>query len=86
VVFSHITRTTRSNVALFPNAQAHDVWGNYRHDQWLMRPAERFPVSPGVRLIETPGHSPQDISTLVATDNGLAVLTHLWWNDNSPSG
>jgi glyoxylase-like metal-dependent hydrolase (beta-lactamase superfamily II) len=86
VVFSHHHPDHTFNVALFPNAQAHDVWGTYRHDQWLMRPAEGFSVSPGVRTIETPGHTPQDISTLVATDRGLAVLTHLWWTDTRPPG
>jgi glyoxylase-like metal-dependent hydrolase (beta-lactamase superfamily II) len=32
-----------------------------------------------VTLHETPGHTPQDITTLVETDAGVAALTHLWW-------
>jgi glyoxylase-like metal-dependent hydrolase (beta-lactamase superfamily II) len=86
VVFSHHHPDHTFNVALFPNAQAHDVWGIYRNDQWTMRPAEGFAVAPGVKLIETPGHSPQDITTLVGTDGGLVALTHLWWTDVRPPG
>lgn len=86
VVFSHHHPDHTFNVALFPNAQAHDVWGIYRNDQWTMRPAEGFSVSPGVKLIETPGHTPQDITTLVGTDQGLVALTHLWWTDSRPPG
>ena len=36
------------------------------------------------QLIETPGHSPQDISTLIDTDGGLVVATHLWWTSSEP--
>jgi glyoxylase-like metal-dependent hydrolase (beta-lactamase superfamily II) len=42
-------------------------------------------VSPNVRLIETPGHTPQDVSTLVTTDGGLVVCTHLWWHAAGPA-
>ncbi len=31
-------------------------------------------------LWETPGHTPQDISTLVTTPDGLVAVTHLWWH------
>ncbi len=27
-----------------------------------------------------PGHTPQDITTLVETDDGVIALTHLWWH------
>jgi glyoxylase-like metal-dependent hydrolase (beta-lactamase superfamily II) len=42
-------------------------------------------VSPNVRLTETPGHTPQDVSTLVTTDAGLVVCTHLWWHAGGPA-
>jgi glyoxylase-like metal-dependent hydrolase (beta-lactamase superfamily II) len=38
-------------------------------------------MSSGVRLLETPGHTQSDITTLVDTDDGTAALTHLWWFD-----
>ena len=40
--------------------------------------AEGVQLSEGVRLLETPGHTPQDITTLVDTEAGVAALTHLW--------
>jgi len=41
-------------------------------------------VSKGVQLLETPGHTPQDISTVVETDAGVVVFTHLWWTAEGP--
>jgi hypothetical protein len=71
VIFSHWHPDHTYNAGLFPNAQAHDVWGVYRNDTWLFRYAEGYQVSPGVTLIQTPGHTDQDITTLAATDQGL---------------
>ena len=42
-------------------------------------------MSPAVRLIETPGHTAEDITTLVETDDGIAALTHLWWTETAAS-
>jgi hypothetical protein len=75
VVISHHHPDHTLNVALFPDARLHDHWAWYRDDLWISRPAEGFELAPGIRLIETPGHSPQDISTLVDTDEGLTVVT-----------
>jgi len=84
VVISHHHPDHTLNVALFPDARLHDHWAWYRDDRWVSRPAEGFELSGGVRLIETPGHSPQDISTVVETDDGLVVATHLWWTAAGP--
>jgi len=84
VVISHHHPDHTLNVALFANARVHDHWAWYRDDLWVSRPAEGFELSPSVRLIETPGHSPQDISTLVQTEDGLVVATHLWWTSSKP--
>lgn len=84
VVFSHWHPDHTINAALFPNAQAHDIWGIYQGDQWVMRWAEGFQVSPGVTLIQTPGHTDQDVTTLAATDQGLVAFTHLWWTESRP--
>src|SRR5262245_40347192 len=84
VVLSHHHPDHTLNAALFPNARVHDHWAWYRDDLWIDRPAEGFELSPSIRLIETPGHSPQDISTLVDTDRGLVVFTHLWWTATVP--
>ena len=85
VVFSHHHPDHTLNAALFPEARFHDHWAVYQGDVWTSRPAEGFRLSPAVTLIETPGHSPQDISTLVETERGLVVFTHLWWTSDGPA-
>ena len=84
VVISHHHPDHTVNIALFPNARIHDHWATYRDDQWIDRPAEGFDVSPNIALIETPGHTPQDITTLVTTDQGVIAFTHLWWMAEGP--
>ena len=85
VVLSHHHPDHTMNVALFPNADIHDVQATYRDDLWIDQPAEQFHVSPGIWLIETPGHTPQDITTLVTTDDGVVAFTHLWWSADGPA-
>ncbi len=85
VVISHHHPDHTLNVALFPNARLHDRWAWYRDDRWVSRDAEGFHVSPGVTLWETPGHTPQDISTIVQTSDGAVVCTHLWWTAEGPA-
>jgi len=84
VVLSHHHPDHTLNVALFPNAQVHDHWAWYQDDLWVTRSAEGSRLTSGVRLIETPGHTPQDISALVDADDGLVVVTHLWWTSTLP--
>jgi glyoxylase-like metal-dependent hydrolase (beta-lactamase superfamily II) len=84
VVLSHHHPDHTLNAGLFPQARVHDHWAWYRGDQWIDREAEGFELSPSIRLLETPGHSPQDISTVVQTDDGLVVFTHLWWTAEGP--
>jgi glyoxylase-like metal-dependent hydrolase (beta-lactamase superfamily II) len=78
VVFSHHHPDHTLNAALFPAARFHDHWAIYQGDVWEDRDAEGYEVSPSVRLIRTPGHTPQDITTLVGTPGGLIAFTHLW--------
>jgi glyoxylase-like metal-dependent hydrolase (beta-lactamase superfamily II) len=84
VVLSHHHPDHTWHIALFPAARVHDVWAIYRGDQWTDSPAEGRQVSPHVRLIETPGHTPQDITTLVETADGVVACTHLWWHADGP--
>jgi glyoxylase-like metal-dependent hydrolase (beta-lactamase superfamily II) len=85
VVFSHHHPDHTLNAALFPNARFHDHWAIYKGDLWEWQRAEGFLVSPAIRLIETPGHTPQDITTLVGTSAGVVAFTHLWWNVGGPA-
>jgi glyoxylase-like metal-dependent hydrolase (beta-lactamase superfamily II) len=85
VVFSHHHPDHTLNAALFPAARYHDHWATYQNDVWDSRAAEGFALSSSVRLMATPGHSAEDISTVAETDQGLVVLTHLWWTSSGPA-
>jgi glyoxylase-like metal-dependent hydrolase (beta-lactamase superfamily II) len=85
VVFSHHHPDHTLNAALFTRARFHDFWAIYQDDVWTERPADGFQLSPSVRLMSTPGHTAQDITTLVTTDHGLAACTHLWWSREGPA-
>ena len=84
VVFSHHHPDHTVNAALFPNARIHDHWAVYDGDVWHSRPADRYEVSPSVRLLATPGHSAEDISTVVGTRDEVVVFTHAWWTKDGP--
>lgn len=84
VVLSHHHPDHTMNAGHFPNARVHDHWAWYRDDLWVDRRAEGFVVSDSVHLIETPGHTPQDITTVVESNTGTVVFTHLWWTESEP--
>jgi glyoxylase-like metal-dependent hydrolase (beta-lactamase superfamily II) len=83
VVLSHHHPDHTVNIALFPRARVHDFQATYLDDQWIDHDAD-FDVSPSVRMIATPGHTPQDVTTLVSTEAGVVALTHLWWSATGP--
>jgi glyoxylase-like metal-dependent hydrolase (beta-lactamase superfamily II) len=84
VIFSHHHPDHTLNAALFPGARFHDHWAVYHRDVWDSRAAEGFRVSPHVKLIQTPGHTAEDVTTLVETEEGIVACTHLWWNASGP--
>lgn len=85
VIFSHHHPDHTLHAALFPHARFHDQWAIYKGDVWTSRPAEGYAVSPSILLIETPGHSPQDITTLAGTSSGIVAFSHLWWHAQGPA-
>jgi len=85
VVFSHHHPDHTVNAALFPAARIHDFWAVYDGDLWISRDAEGTELSPSVRLIATPGHTDQDISTVASTVDGVYVCTHAWWGADGPA-
>ncbi len=86
VVISHHHPDHTINIALFPNAAVHDRWAVYRGDIWDSSPAEGREVAPGVTLWETPGHTQQDVTTIVEDETvGIVAFTHLWWMSDGPA-
>jgi glyoxylase-like metal-dependent hydrolase (beta-lactamase superfamily II) len=84
VILSHHHPDHTINVALFPNARIHDHWAIYKDDIWTSRPAEGFEVAEGVELWETPGHTGQDITTMVNDGEEKIAFSHLWWYREAP--
>ena len=84
VVVSHHHLDHTVNIALFPRARVHDHWAVYDGDLWTSRDADGAQLSPSVRLLRTPGHTPEDISTLVGTADGVLAFTHAWWQPDGP--
>jgi glyoxylase-like metal-dependent hydrolase (beta-lactamase superfamily II) len=84
VVFSHHHPDHTINAALFPAARIHDHWAVYEGDHWVDRDADGVLLSPSVRLLRTPGHTGEDISTVASTADGVFVCTHAWWSEDGP--
>ena len=85
VVFSHHHPDHTVNAALFPRATIHDHWASYRGDLWAAREPGDFELAPSVRLIATPGHTAEDITTLAATPGDVYACTHAWWGPDGPA-
>jgi glyoxylase-like metal-dependent hydrolase (beta-lactamase superfamily II) len=86
VVISHHHPDHCLNVALFRRARVHDHWAIYDFaGRWDDVDCEGRRLSPSVRLIRSPGHSAEDLSTVAGTSDGLVVMTHLWWTADGPA-
>lgn len=85
VVFSHHHPDHTVNAALFPLARIHDHWAMYVGDRWIDRSADGLQLAPSVRLLRTPGHTAEDISTVASTPDEVYVCTHAWWRSDGPA-
>jgi glyoxylase-like metal-dependent hydrolase (beta-lactamase superfamily II) len=85
VVFSHHHPDHTVNAALFPAARIHDHWAIYDGDRWTDRDADGALLSPSVRLLRTPGHTGEDISTVASAPDGVYACTHAWWSEEGPA-
>ncbi len=84
IVLSHHHPDHTVNIALFGEIPVHDFQAVYQRDRWDAREADGVDLTPSVRLLATPGHTPQDLSVLVGTTENVVVLTHLWWTGQGP--
>jgi glyoxylase-like metal-dependent hydrolase (beta-lactamase superfamily II) len=64
VVISHHHPDHTVNIALFANARVHDYMATYVADEWIDHEGE-FALTESIRLRPTPGHTPEDVTTLV---------------------
>ncbi|HYL40217.1 MAG TPA: MBL fold metallo-hydrolase [Candidatus Binatus sp.] len=85
VVLGHHHPDHALRAGLFPNASVHDHWATYRGTTWEDADAEGRELTPSVKLLRTPGHTAEDIATVVGTADGVVVLTHLWWTAEGPA-
>ncbi len=85
VVFSHHHPDHTINAAMFPFAVIHDHWASYDGDRWIGREPGDFALTPSVRLIATPGHTAEDITTLAAGPDDVYACTHAWWGPDGPA-
>ncbi|WP_370423733.1 MBL fold metallo-hydrolase [Streptomyces sp. QH1-20] len=86
VVLSHHHPDNTMNAGLFRRARVHDHKVEYLGDQWTNRDAEGYELTPSLRLIRTPGHSPEDITLLAGTTTGVVAFAgDLWWHADGPA-
>ena len=85
IVFSHHHPDHTINAALFPAARIHDHWATYAGDLWVGRDPGEFDLTSSVRLVPSPGHTAEDITTLAATAEGVYACTHAWWGEAGPA-
>jgi glyoxylase-like metal-dependent hydrolase (beta-lactamase superfamily II) len=85
VVVSHHHLDHTLNIALFPAVPVHDFQSVIEGDVFTRRDAEGTHLTPSIRLHATPGHTPQDITTLAGTADDTVALTHLWWTEEGPA-
>ena len=84
-MLSHHHLDHNLNVALFPVVPVHDFQSVLEGDVFTRRDADGVHLTPSIRLLATPGHTPQDMTTLVGTADDVAALTHLWWTADGPA-
>lgn len=78
VLLTHHHPDHTLNAALFPNADVVDAWAIYRGDLWLDHTGDGYRPTPHVKLLSTPGHTAQDVTWLIETDDGVMACTHAW--------
>ena len=80
VFISHHHPDHTVRIGMFPKATVVDFWGSYNNDLWKDH-GDQFEIATNVWVMRTPGHSNEDASLVVESDNGTYVFTHVWWNE-----
>ena len=83
VVLSHHHPDHTIYAGLFPKAAIHDHWAVYRGTDWEDSECDGRALSPSVVLARTPGHTAEDLATVIGTPGGVVVCTHSWFNSET---
>ncbi len=83
VVLGHHHPDHTIHAGHFPNAAIHDHWAIYRGTDWETSECDGRVLSPSIVLARTPGHTAQDLATIVGTPDGIVVCTHCWFNSET---
>ena len=83
VVLGHHHPDHTIHAGHFPNAAIHDHWAIYRGVDWEDSECDGRVLTPSVVLARTPGHTAQDLATVVGTPDGIVVCTHCWFNGST---
>jgi glyoxylase-like metal-dependent hydrolase (beta-lactamase superfamily II) len=86
VVLSHHHPDHTLYAGLFPNAAVHDHWAIYRGIDWEDSDCDGRVLAPSVVLARTPGHTAEDLATVIGTPDGVVVCTHSWFNSETSVG
>jgi glyoxylase-like metal-dependent hydrolase (beta-lactamase superfamily II) len=78
VFISHHHPDHTINAALFPQATVVDFWATYKGDMWQDH-GDNYVIAPGITVLRTPGHTNEDASLVVQSNQGTVVFTHVWW-------
>lgn len=83
VVLSHHHPDHTMYAGLFPSAAVHDHWAVYRGTDWEDSDCDGRVLAPSVVLARTPGHTAEDLATIVGTPEGIVVCTHSWFTSET---
>src|SRR5690349_23717941 len=86
VVLGHHHPDHTIHAGHFPNAAVHDHWAIYRGTQWEDSECDGRVLAPSVVLARTPGHTAEDLATVIGTPDGVVVCTHSWFNAETTVG
>lgn len=79
VVLGHHHPDHTIHAGHFPNAAIHDHWAIYRGTDWEDSECDGRILSPSVVLARTPGHTAEDLATVIGTPDGIVVCSHCWF-------
>ena len=82
VFLTHQHTDHTANLGLFPAARIVDAYGIYDGDLWGTVSGGVVNIGPGIQAIATAGHTNEDMTLFVDTEQGVYAITHAWWHSD----